>query len=409
MSIDAHDDNERKVFQVLAGGPWGGGAVVVLALTRALIEAGCQVWVLCLDESVGRRFAGAGARVVTSRHWRREIRPVRDFLAFVELFKLCRRERFDLVNTHTSKGGFLGRLAARLAGVPRVIHTAHGFAYNEASSRVLAMFYAWLERVAGHFCDLVISVNEEERLDAIRRKVIGSDKIVTVLNGIDLDLFKDTQKTEATRRGMGVPEHAVVVGTVGRLAEQKGFAYLIRAIPRVLRSCPQAWFVFAGTGPLEPELRALADEEGIRERCRFLGFREDIPELLACYDLFVLPSLWEGLSITLLEAMAAAKPVVATDIKGTREVITDEVNGLLVPPADPEALADGIVHLIRDRELAQSIGAKARDRIGQHFSQAAMIKNTLRWYGLDYEHQVAQAAQRSRLSTQPESAAGRPA
>lgn len=390
-----------KVFHVLAGGPWGGGAVVVLALTRALIEASCQVWVLCVDELVGRRFAKAGAHVVTCRHWRREINPPLDSLAFLQLFRVCRRERFDLVNTHTSKGGFLGRLAARLAGVPRVIHTAHGFAFMQTSSKWLTMFYAYLERLAGHFCDLVISVNEEERLDAIRQKVIRPDKIVTILNGIDLDPFEEVGAVEATRRELGMPDDALIVGTVGRLAVQKGFAYLIQAVPQVLRSCPKAWFVFAGSGPLESELRAVAAEKDVVERCRFLGFREDIPELLGCYDLFVLPSLWEGLSITLLEAMAAAKPVVATDIKGNREVIADSVDGLLVPPADPEALANAIVELLQDRERAQTMGARAREKIRQHFSQEAMVENTLRWYGLNLDDRAAQAGQASHLPALP--------
>jgi glycosyltransferase involved in cell wall biosynthesis len=380
-----NEDRGLKVFHVLAGGPWGGGAVVVLALTRALIHAGCQVWVLCLDDLVAQRFAEAGAQVVRCDTWRREISPLYDLISFWKLFHLCRRERFDLVVTHTSKGGVLGRMAARLAGAPRVIHTAHGFPFTEAGSRWSALLYTYLERWAGHFCDLVISVNEEERLTAIRRKVIRPDKIVTVLNGIDLVPFEDVGTIEATRRGLGVPDDALIVGTVGRLAEQKGFTYLIQAIPQVLRACPQAWFVFAGSGPLESELRALAAEKGVAGHCRFLGFREDIPALLGCCDLFILPSLWEGLSITLLEAMAAAKPVVATDIKGNREVIEDGVDGLLVAPADPEALANAIIELLKDRERAQAMGARAHRKIRQHFSQAAMVENTLRWYGLNEE------------------------
>lgn len=398
--------NGFKVFQVLAGGPWGGGAVVVLALTRALIGSGCQVWVLCLDELVGRRFAEAGAHIVTCRHWRREINPPFDFLAFLQLYKWCRRERFDLVNTHTSKGGFLGRLAARAAGVPRVVHTAHGFAFAETDSKWLAKFYTYLERLAGHFCDLVISVNEEERVEAIRRGVIRPDKIVTVLNGISLAPFQDASAVEAARRGLGVPEDALIVGTVGRLATQKGFAYLIQAVPEILRLCQQVWFVFAGDGPLEFELRSLAAEKGVAERCLFLGFREDIPQLLACYDLFVLPSLWEGLSITLLEAMAAGKPVVATDIKGNREVIADGVDGLLVPPADPQLLANAIVELLEDRERARRMRTKAREKVREHFSQEAMVENTLRWYGLPLEDQTARADWVSPVTVQSPSASG---
>jgi len=164
-----------KVFQVLAGGPWGGGAVVVLSLTKRLLQEGCQVWVLCLSDEVCRRFSEAGARVVTLC-WRREINPLLDLVAFWKLFRLCRRERFDLVHTHTSKGGFLGRIAARLAGVPVIVHTVHGFAFHEFTGSVRTtvhgfafheftgsvrtIVYTYLERFAAQFCDLLICVNK---------------------------------------------------------------------------------------------------------------------------------------------------------------------------------------------------------------------------------------------------------
>lgn len=377
------DHNPKKVFQVLAGGPWGGGAVVVLALTRALIAEGCQVWVLCLDDLVAERFAAAGAHVVRSPNWRREIHPFYDLLALFQLYSLCRREKFDLVNTHTSKGGILGRLAAWAAGVPRIIHTAHGYAFAETDSRWQALFYTLVERFAGHFCDLVISVNEEERKLAIEKDVIPEDKIVTVLNGIDVGKFQEVKGVERTRASLDVPEGGTIVGTVGRMAEQKGYAYLIQAIPKVLEKHPDTWFVFAGDGPLERELHTLADQRGIAHRCRFLGFRADIPQLLACYDIFALPSLWEGLSIVQLEAMAAARPVVATDIKGNREVIADGVDGVLVTPADPGALAAALIELIAAPGRADEIGQRAHNKIREHFSQDAMVTNTLALYGLD--------------------------
>jgi glycosyltransferase involved in cell wall biosynthesis len=390
-----------KCFHVLAGGPWGGGAVVVMSLTRALIEAGCQVWVLCLDDLVARRFEEIGARVVRSRHWRREISPLYDFLVWLQLYRLCRREKFDLVNTHTSKGGILGRLAARLAGVPRVIHTGHGFPFTETSSEFLKRFYILLERLAGYFCDLVISVNEEERQAAIRLGVIAPEKIVTVLNGIDMGMFDNVEGVRETRGGLEIPAEGKVVGTVGRLAEQKGFVYLIQAIPAILEACPQTWFVFAGSGPLESQLRSLAEELGVTDHCRFLGFRADIPQLLCTYDLFVLPSLWEGLSITQLEAMAAGRAVIATDIKGNREVISNEEDGLLVPPADPEALALAVVRLLLDPGLARHLGGRGRDKIRAHFSPEAMVEKTFRYYDLDLSGWNFKEDQPSSLIVQP--------
>lgn len=376
----------QKVFQVLAGagGTWGGSGVVVLAITRRLIEQGCSVWVLCLSEIAAQRFEEVGANVVRSRFWRRSLSPLLDLLAFWELFRFCRREKFDVVNTHTSKGGFLGRIAARLAGVPLVIYTAHGYVFNEVDSKLTAIFYTYLEKFAAYFCDLVISVNEEERLIAIEKKVVNPDKIVTVLNGINVSRFENVVAMDSLRRELAPSEQAIVIGTAGRLMPQKGFIYLIRAIPFILQEYQHTWFVFVGDGPLQSELKGLAGELGIADHCRFLGFREDIPGLLACFDIFVLPSLWEGLSITLLEAMAAGKPIVTTNIKGNREVITNGIDGLLVNPADPVALADAVINLIRDKERACAMGKRARHKIRTSFSEEVMVVRTLELYASAY-------------------------
>ncbi|MDX1522491.1 MAG: glycosyltransferase family 4 protein, partial [Anaerolineae bacterium] len=308
---------------------------------------------------------------------------------------LCRREKFDIVHTHTSKGGFLGRIAARLAGVPLVIHTAHGYVFNETDSKIAALVYTYLERLATYFCDLIISVNDEERLIAIDKKVAGPDKIVTILNGIDVSKYENATPSEALRHELDPSGNAILIGTTGRLMPQKGLAYFLQAMPIILEACPSACFVSAGDGPLEAELKRLADKLGIADRCRFLGFRKDIPELLACFDIFVLPSLWEGLSISLLEAMAASNPVVTTNIKGTREVITDGVDGLLVEPASPAALAKAVISLIHDKARAQALARTAKQKINDSFREEVMIERTLALYDREavtsLRHTIAQA------------------
>jgi glycosyltransferase involved in cell wall biosynthesis len=402
-----HQNNAQgpKVFQILAGGPWGGAAVVVLALTRALIDAGCEVWVLCQSDIVAQRFSEAGAHVVRCETWLRELHPVYDLRSFWYLFRLCRRERFDLVVTHTSKGGFLGRLSSRLAGVPRIIHTAHGFAWHEFSSTAANLFYTALEWFAAKFCDLIICVNNEDRLAAINRRVVPSDKIVTVVNGIDLDRFA-VDCSRHLRRQLAGPEDAVLIGAVGRLAPMKGVEYLIHAMPAILNQHKNCKLVLIGDGTMEDEFRAMARSIGVADRCEFLGFRSDIPELLACLDVFVQPSLREAMSVTLLEGMAAAKPVLASAIKGNREVVTDGVDGLLVTPADSEALSKAAIELIKNPERAQALGARARDTIKQRFSQDAMVKNTLQLYELPLGDQTPQVDQPALAKTQPDSIAG---
>jgi glycosyltransferase involved in cell wall biosynthesis len=348
------------------------------------MQEGYQVWVLCLSREVSRRFSEVGAKVVTSRYWRREINPL-DALAFYELFKLCRREKFDIVHTHTSKGGFLGRIAARLAGVPIVIHTVHGFSFNELTPWWTTAFYVYLERLASRFCDTMISVTNQHRLMAIEKRMASPDTIVTIHNGIDLSRFEGVTATESMRRELSLAREATLIGTVGRLTPQKGQTYLLKAMPRVVRKHPQTQLVFVGDGPQEAELKDLAVELGVADHCRFLGFRRDVPELLACLNIFVQPSPREGLSITLLEAMAARRPVIATNITGNREVVDDGIDGVLCQPMNSTALAKALIDLIENPKKARLLGKRAREKVEQHFEEQMMLKQTLELYRAQIE------------------------
>jgi glycosyltransferase involved in cell wall biosynthesis len=329
-----------------------------------------------------------GAKVVTSQHWKRQINPL-DALAFHELFKLCRKVKFDIVHTHTSKGGFLGRIAARLAGVPVVIHTAHGFSFNEFTPRLTTTFYVCLEWIANHFCDTVISVTNQHRLMGIEKGVVKADKIVTIHNGIDLSRFTGATDTEGMRRKLGLSNQTILIGTVGRITPQKGQEYLLKALPFVLHQHQQIHVAFVGDGPQEAELRELALELGVAAHCSFLGFRRDVEDLLPCFDIFVQPSPREGLSITLLEAMAAMKPVVATNITGNREVITSGCNGVLCEPRDSVALAKALIDLIENQEKAQSLGKKAQEKVLQLFDEEMMLAKTLELYQAQIDSALA--------------------
>jgi len=368
-----------RVFQVLVGGDWAGGAAVVHPLVRRLIQEGYDVWVLCLTDEVSRRFEEIGANIIRSRHWKREIN-FSDLFAFLELFRLCRRYKFDIVHAHTSKGGFLGRIAAGLAGTPVVIYTVHGFTFNELSPRLTKAFYTFLERLAAPFGDLIIAVAEEHRQRAINRRMIKPDKIITIRNGIDVSRFSDTGDRNAKRDELPCPSDSLLVGCVGRLVPSKGPEYLVRAIPLVVQRYPKTHFLFVGDGSQKSKLVSLSNDLGVDGHCDFLGFRRDVPELLASFDIFVLPSPREGLSIALLEAMASGLPVVATNVSGNREPIDSDVDGILVNPLDSTALAEGINALIRDRTRARAMGERARQKVEEFFSEEAMIERTLEVY-----------------------------
>ncbi len=367
-----------KVFQVLSGGAWGGGAVVVLAITRALLNRGDQVWVLCLDEGVASRFREAGATVVASPLWFHPINPL-DLVPFAQLYALCVKERFDLVATHTSKGGFLGRLAARFAGTPHIVHHAHGFAFRECNSRAVRRFYIALERLASGYCDSIISVSEDHRQGAIREGVASATQVQTVLNGIDLLPFGEIDRA-AARRAFGFREEDVVLCVGSRLAPKKGLEYLIAAMPAVIARYPSAHLVLFGEGPLHVELLRQAEQLHISRHIHFPGFRKDISQLLGGFDVVLQPSLSEGLSISILEAMAAGRPIIACDIQGNREVIRHGKNGLLVPPADPAALSEAIVQVLSDPAVAKTMGEEAARDCRTRFSQDRMVDETVAIY-----------------------------
>ncbi len=352
--------------------------MVVLAITRALIERGDRVWVVCLDDGVAERFQGIGATIVRSPLWLHPINPL-DVVPFVQLLALCRRERFDLVATHTSKGGFLGRLAARLGGVPHIVHHAHGFAFRECHRPMVSRLYVALERLASRACDSIISVSEEHRQAAIRERVTSPNRIQTVLNGIDLRPFQGADPRRARRR-LGFQESDLLLAVASRLAPKKGVEYLIRAMPAVLASFGTGQLVIFGEGPMKAELRQEAERVGVAQRVHFPGFRHDIPELLGAFDVILQPSLSEGLSVSVLEAMAAGRPLIVCDIQGNREVIQNGETGLLVPPANSAALAEAILKVLGDPVLARRLGENAARVCRARFSEQRMVEQTLAIY-----------------------------
>lgn len=367
-----------KALQVLGGGAWGGGSVVVLAITRAMIARGDEVWVATLDEETIGHFEAAGAKAVRPPLWLRPINPL-DVVPFVYLWWLCLRQRFDFVATHTSKGGFLGRVAARLAGVPHIVHHVHGFAFHQFTRPTMLRVYACLERLAGRCSDLLITVGEQHRQTAIQLGIKPAEAIRTVLNGIDIDQFQTIDRATA-RRSFGFADEDLIIGSAGRLAPQKGFIYAIRAMKTVAERFPQARLVIAGEGPLEAELRAEADALGVSGNVVFLGFRRDVAAFLAAMDVFVHPSLWEGLSISLMEAMAASCPIVASDIWGNREMIRNGVNGLLVEPANPAALAEALCSVLGKPDFAAQLAREARHTAESEFTEPRMVEENLRAY-----------------------------
>lgn len=364
-----------RVLHIVGDSRFGGAASIILGLAQVAQSEGWQVDILTTDPVFGRVAEELGFGVVARDVIRREIRPLWDFWGLLRLVRFLRREQYDMVHTHTSKAGFVGRLAARLARVPAIVHTVHGFAFHESSPARVRRFYSTLETMASRWCDRIVSVSEFHRDWAIRLRICSSRKIIAIPNGIPELRHNPDSNPAAIRGRIGARPGDLLIISIARLVPDKGLEYLIESTAMLSQSHPRVRIAIAGDGPARRKLELLASEHGVSDRVRFLGFRCDIADLLAASDMVVLPSLREGLSISLLEAMAAGKAIVATGIGGHREVVSLGEVAWLVPPADAEALRDGIVRLVEDPALMARLGANARAAYESYYTEDRMLQS----------------------------------
>ncbi|MEI8139236.1 MAG: glycosyltransferase family 4 protein [bacterium] len=303
---------------------------------------------------------------------RRAITPFSDLLALLRLIRLMRHTRFDVVHTHSSKAGFLGRLAARLTGVPRIIHTPHTFPFQMKSSRPVRFVYFHLERFAAHFTDRIICVCPSQRVTA--QQLTNPAHVVVIENGIDASPPPNVEERDRRQRELGIGTGCLVAGMVGRFTLQKGHVHFVAAAQQVAARLPDVRFILVGAGELKERIERNIAAAGLQERFILLGAREDVPDLVPLFDVVVLPSLWEGLPYTLLEAMAAGKPVIASSVAGMADVIKNGDNGFLVFSEDSTALADAMLKLLENGKLRSTMGNRARESLRHRCRLEDMIE-----------------------------------
>lgn len=308
------------------------------------------------------RTCGVEPRLVASL--RRQVNPLMDAIALLSLVRVFRRGQYDVVHTHSSKAGILARLAARIASVPVVVHTVHGWGFNDRQRPLVRNAYVSLERWCARFTDALITVTPR---DAERGLSIGIGQpglYTTIRSGIDIVRFgASRQRREAVRAELGLAKGDRVVISVMRLTPQKAPLDLIDAVARLVRDVPDARVVIVGDGPLRNAVETRRRELGLGERLILTGIRRDVPELLSAADVLALSSLWEGLPRVIPQAMAAGLPVVATAIDGSAEAMVHGETGILVPPRDPAALGAALAALLCDPERARAMGEAGRARV----------------------------------------------
>ncbi len=304
----------------------------------------------------------------------RGIEPLVDFVALAKLVRLIAREQFDVVHTHSSKAGFLGRLAARMAK-PSAITVYSPNAISISLNRA----YWYPEKAAAWLTDALIAVSDSERKELSGYKLVPTKKLVRITAGIPLT--EEVQPlTSSFRDNLRIPTDAVVIGTVGRVSYQKDPDTFLAAAERILRANPEVYFVWIGPGEDLEKMREETIKRGLADRVMFTGYRKDAQHLLQAADIFVLASRYESFGYVTCEAMALSKPVVASRVAGSSELVDDGVTGFLVPPGDALAFADALQQLLHNKAMRNRFGAAGRKRVEQHFSLKRMVEETQQLY-----------------------------
>lgn len=367
----------------------------LLPLIDGMQKAGWRVTAICSDGPFVPVLRQRGYAIETVAI-ARSMNPLAALRSMVALVKLFRRERFDVLQVHTPVAALIGRIAARIAGIPLVVYTAHGFYFHDEMPRRKRALFVALERFGGRLTDLLFSQSAEDAEEAVKEGIAPRERVLAIGNGVDVSCFDPARvgAGETARATLGIPAEAFVVGMIGRQVREKGVAEFLAAAADLAQRFPKIWFLLIGerlpsdhASGVEDEFSAAKAQLG--ERLVAPGLRSDIPQMLATMDLFCLPSWREGMPRTIIEAMMMAKPVVATDIRGAREEVVAEETGVLVPTRAPGQLAAAIERFVRDPAWGTQLGQAGRQR-------ALMLYDEKKVIALQLER-IAQAARQRAL------------
>jgi glycosyltransferase involved in cell wall biosynthesis len=322
----------------------------------------------------------AGFEVVPLEHMapQRRVVPWADLHGLRELTRHLAAGSFDIVHTHSSRAGALGRVAARQAGVPAVVHSFHGFAFHEFQSLPTRRALITIERRLGRLTDCFVTDGTMIAAEAIRLRIAAPERVRAIASPIDeIPPLSEEQRQEARRR-LGLPPQARLIGTVARLAGQKSPSTLIRALEALDRS--DVYVVWIGDGELRAKTERMLERRRLADRFLLLGDRTDVPQLLPAFDIFAMPSLFEGLPCAVVEAMSCGVPVVATAVNSVPEIVISGKTGLLARPGDWRSLSLALAYLLDHPDEGLRMAEAARVHIGDRFSGAALGRDLTEVY-----------------------------
>lgn len=365
------ESEQIKLLQVVTLSELGGAQKVVYHIAAGLEPERFAVTVACAPGGELVRWLKElpqVVKVVEVPALKRNLSPLNDLRAFWQLYRLMRRDRYGIVHCHSSKAGILGRLAAYLAGVKRIYFTVHGWGINRYQSLPVRFFYAWAERLAGAVSTKVICVSRRDYEKACSWRLAAADKLAVIYNGLPA-----AEALPGTlRRELRLSESDILIGTVVRLAPPKEVLFLLEVARRMVDR-PDVFFVLIGDGPLRPECEAFVRRHGLEKKVFMPGTRADAPAVLCDLDIFVLFSRWEGLPLTVIEAMQAGLPVVANAVGGVGEQVVHGETGLLIDALEPAAAERALRELIAGPDKRRQMGKRGRQRAAELFSLPEMV------------------------------------
>ena len=362
------------VLYVIDNIEFGGGERVFTQLISRLPRDRYRILVACLPGGIfEEEIKGSGAQLEPV-----DMRNRFNLRIILRLAGLMKREKIDIVHSQGGRADFFARMAARWARVPIVVSTIAMPVEGYDVKLMRRLIYIVLDRFSERFVDRFMVVSEPLRQTLIQKHRIDPEKVVKIYNGIEIDEYNIEGEGirgqgSGVRKEFGLGDGVPVIGAIGRLVWQKGFEYLIEAVPLITKKLPETKFLIVGEGPLKESLAVKSERLKVRDNLIFTGFRRDIKEILASIDLLAMPSLLEGLPMVLLEAMAMRKPIVASDIDGISELLDNGKTGLLVLPKEPRALTEAIIDSLTHRDKARQMGLTARRVVEERFSVNTMV------------------------------------
>jgi glycosyltransferase involved in cell wall biosynthesis len=313
-----------------------------------------------------------GLSIKQSRFLERNINPLKDLLASIEIYRFIKKNNIRIVHTHSSKAGILGRLAARLANVKIIIHTVHGWSFNDYQSPISRKLFIHLEKMIGKFTDRLVVASYHDKQKGLKNNISSDNGYTLIRYGIDYAKFKI--EVHSTKEELGIGANDFVVTNISCFKPQKSPCDFIKLAYLVNKEFPNTKFLLVGDGILRKEIEKLVLKLNLQKQIILTGWRRDIPEILSITDVLVLTSLWEGLPIVVLEAMAAARPIIATDTGGVGEVVIEDKTGFLVPCRGIKKMSEKLVVLIKNESFRRQIGEAAKNNLGYNFTLENMAK-----------------------------------